>query len=298
MAGIPAFGKITQDQEDLLKKGYVYNNLNLASVSIISKSEQMEWKVRGTQKFNKDVPSLSSILTTGAIQYSFKNGKLRGKKSNEQKYKLTGEFEVPRFVPGFKAKGEINVDHNSNEQKAAITAEYTADRLIGKVTLDSDGPMIKAQFTTGPHRCCGFGLDGAYSFANKRLTAYNAAIWLNTGPSSLAFKHISKSKEAYHVGDFVTSYFRKINDMTQIGGSVTTNWANRETLLEFGGLYKPFDDSEVRAKLNSQGTLGLSFSNMLRKGVKLTVASAFDTKRIGTSGLTDFNLGFRVDFSN
>ena len=86
--------------------------------------------------------------------------------------------------------------------------------------------------------------------------------------------------------------------MTQIGGIVTTNWANRETMLEFGGLYKPFADSEVRAKLNSQGTLGLSFSNMLRSGVKLTVASAFDTKRIGTAGVTDFNLGFRVDFNN
>ena len=61
--------------------------------------------------------------------------------------------------------------------------------------------------------------------------------------------------------------------MTQIGGSVTTNWANRETLLEFGGLYKPFEDSEVKAKLNSLGMLGLSFNNELRPGVKLTVAS-------------------------
>jgi len=158
--------------------------------------------------------------------------------------------------------------------------------------------VISANFTAGPHRCCGFGLDGAYSFATKRFSAYNAALWINSGPSSIAFKHISKSENAFHLGDFVTSYFRKINDMTQIGGSVTTNWANRDTLLEFGGLYKPFEDSEVKAKLNSAGTLGLSFSNMLRPGVKLTVASAFDTKRVGTAGVTDFNLGFRVDFTN
>ena len=298
MAGIPAFGEITKDQEDLFKKGYVYNNSNLASVSILSKSKPMLWKVRGTQRQNKDVPNQSSLLTTGWIQYAFKNGRIRGKMSNEQKYMLVGSLVYPQYVPGFKAKGQINVDHKSNDQSAKIGVEYKADRLKGKVNLESEGPVIAAQFTAGPHRCCGIGLDGAFSFASKRLIEYNAALWLNTGPSTLAFKYISKSKDAYHLGDFVTSYFRKINDMTQIGVTLTTNWANRQMLLEFGGLNKPFKDSEVRAKLNSQGTLGLSFSNKLRKEVKLTVASEFDTKRISTSGVTDFNLGFRVDFSN
>ena len=131
MAGIPAWGKITKEQEDLIENGYVYTNCDLASVSITSNSDPLEWKVRGTQKQNKNAPNQTSILTTGAVQYSFKNGKIRGKMRNEQTYKLTGEFEFPQFVPGFKAKGEINVDANKNEQAAKISGKYSADRLKG-----------------------------------------------------------------------------------------------------------------------------------------------------------------------
>lgn len=50
MAGIPAWGKITKEQEDLIENGYVYTNCDLASVSITSNSDPLEWKVRGTQK--------------------------------------------------------------------------------------------------------------------------------------------------------------------------------------------------------------------------------------------------------
>jgi len=35
--------------------------------------------------------------------------------SNEQEYKLKGEFELPEVVPGFKAKGKINADAKTNE---------------------------------------------------------------------------------------------------------------------------------------------------------------------------------------
>jgi hypothetical protein len=54
MAGVKAYGKLTTDCDDLFTKGFVNNYL--ASVSVTSKTSDIEWKARGCQGYDKARP--------------------------------------------------------------------------------------------------------------------------------------------------------------------------------------------------------------------------------------------------
>ena len=75
-----------------------------------------------------------------------------------------------------------------------------------------------------------------------------------------------------------------------------TNCVSKKTIIEFGGSYKPIEEQEVRAKVDSDGKLGLSFKHELSKGICVTIASLFDVKKVTHSSITDCNFGARIDF--
>ena len=98
------------------------------------------------------------------------------------------------------------------------------------------------------------------------------------------------------LGDLVASYHRVISDKTQVGGKITTNCVTKNTVLEFGGAYRPIEEQEVRAKFDSDGKLGLSFRHELAKGIRLTIASLLDVKKVTASSITECSFGARIDF--
>jgi hypothetical protein len=108
---------------------------------------------------------------------------------------------------------------------------------------------------------------------------------------------VSKSKTEYQLGDLVSCYYRKISDQTAVAGRVTTNLGSRTTALEFGGEHRPYDGVTLKGKIDSAGKLGVSYSSQINAGLKLTVASLFDTLKITRSSIADYSLGFRLEFS-
>jgi hypothetical protein len=85
---------------------------------------------------------------------------------------------------------------------------------------------VKAQATFGTSKYA-IGVDGAFHMGDGRFHAYNAAFWYGFENSFLCFKHVSKNKSAYELGDFMHHYYRKISDKTAVGGRITTNLANK-----------------------------------------------------------------------
>jgi hypothetical protein len=142
----------------------------------------------------------------------------------------------------------------------------------------------------------GVGLYGAFGVAARKLLSYNAIAWLNLDTSHIqATLGIPEGIDNYvsQIG-----YYRKINENAELAGEIQTNWKNKTTTLEFGGLYRPFEDGVFRAKLSSMGFLGLAFSYQFFQSLRLTAATNVDTKRVGAAGVTDYQIGFKAEFTD
>ena len=285
MAAIPQFGKLTVKQDDLFKKQYSYGSL--AQAAIIGKSDDFQWKARGKQR-------KEGVTASTGFEYTYKDTKFTVRKSTEPKFKGTFDFNAKDMVKGLKIKGELNgeVAEGNIARSGNAKLEYNSPEASATLCVTTD-PNVKASFTTGKDGM-GVGIDGVYDTGAGRLTAYNAAFWLAFGQSTLCLKHESTNKKAYELGKLVNSFHRQL-DNAEAAGRVEMNLQTYETTMEFGGAYKPWEDAEVRAKYNSKGDLGLCWGQKLREGLKLTVSSLIDTNKVSSSGLSEYQFGFRFD---
>jgi hypothetical protein len=265
----------------------------------VSKTSDIEWKARGCHGYDKTKPDTSSIYAYGVLTRAFKNGKLRFKRGNQSQGKVNIDFSPADFLPNTTLKAEVLVDSNApsfaEAAKPTVSAEYNAPEFKGKLSFAS-GVLAKAQATFGKPEV-GAGVDVAFHSGEGRFHAYNAAFWFAFENSMLCFKHVSKNKTAYELGDFVHTYYRKISDKTSVGGRLTTNLASKSSAFEFGGEHKPTDEITLKGKVASDGKMGLSYSNQVNSGTKITVATLLDTLKITRTGITDYSMGFRIEFT-
>ena len=288
MAAIPQFGKLTTKQDDLFKKQYCYGSL--AQAAIIGKSKDFQWKAHGKQR-------TGGVTASTGFEYTFQDTKFTVRKSTEPKFKGTFDFNANNIVKGLKVKGELNAEREEGDTPTRkLTGngklEYNSPEASATLCVTSD-PNVKLQFTTGKDGM-GVGVDGCYDTKSGGLTVLNAAFWLAFGQSTLCLKHESQDKKAFELGKLVNSFHRQL-DKGEAAGRVETNCKTMDTTVEFGGAYKPWEDAEVRAKYNSKGNLGLCWGQKLREGLRLTVSSLIDTNKVSSSGLSDYQFGFRFD---
>jgi voltage-dependent anion channel protein 2 len=84
---------------------------------------------------------------------------------------------------------------------------------------------------------------------------------------------------------FSAAFFHRVAPDIEAGArAVWDKKSEGPVAIEVGTRYVLDRDTAVRAKINNAGILGLSYSQVLRPGVKATMAGSFDTTRLQENG--------------
>ena len=78
------------------------------------------------------------------------------------------------------------------------------------------------------------------------------------------------------------SYYQKVNSDTEVSlkSSSTFKACFANATIEVGAKYTLDSNAFVKVKTNSQGILGLGYTQNLRPGLKLSIGGLFDTARL------------------
>ncbi|RKP17977.1 putative outer mitochondrial membrane protein porin [Rozella allomycis CSF55] len=155
--------------------------------------------------------------------------------------------------------------------------EYKQDYVTTTASADIlKGPTISADIVVGSDGVYA-GSEVGYDVQSGTLTKYNAATAYNGSNYTVSLHALNSFKT------FTASYFHRVNSTVEAGGKATWNYKSdkeSDITVEVASKYTLDKDSYMKTKLDSVGKLGLSYTQNLRRGVKITLAGLFDTYRL------------------
>ena len=280
--GVDSYSSLTQKQEDLLFKRYCYGAA--AMVNLVSHS---------TKTYRARLSQLSDSTLIGSTSLEFKHKQLllKPKLLTTGRARLNLDYEASKNL---KIKGEVSAQDSFDEWEGVVSAEFQDEKVRAKVAVRHPG-ALQLTATCGD-KDYGAGADLKYNAALGRLVTYNLISYWFGDNYRLVFSHKGSDKTKYAWGDFVYSYFHKTSDKTQVASCVTINWPKKSTYLEFGGVYQYADDTELRAKVDSNGVFSAGISKACCDSLRVSIATQLNAQKVASLGLSDYQLGLRLDF--
>jgi len=304
----PKFDDLGKDAKDVFDKGYGYGSIKLDAKT--KAANGMEFKMVGSS--NNDTGKVSGNIET---KYAFSDNGItftekwttdnllttditiedlwaKGLKltfdtmyapnTGETSGRLLTAYRYKRFT----SMGKFKIDYcGPGEEKplcwkksAKIKSAYKHDYVHATADVDFDfaGPTVQGSAVFGYE---GFlaGCQAAYDTAQSKLITNNISL----GYQAKDFTIHSAINDA---SKFMGSLHHKINDKLTAGAHL--NWESGSSIsgIQFGCIYDIDKDSSFRVKVNNNSHVGLGYTQTLRPGVKVTLASLFDTKNLNQGG--------------
>ncbi|KAL1923567.1 uncharacterized protein VTP21DRAFT_8547 [Calcarisporiella thermophila] len=204
---------------------------------------------------------------------------------------ITGQIELENNLSkGLKLDINASLQPSTSAKTARIGAVYKQSGLHTRGYLD----LVKGSvFTTDAvvyRDGVLAGAEVAYDVQEGKVKRYNTAIGYVTPEYALTL-HAQQNLSV-----FSASYYHRVSPTVEAGGRAVwdSKTANSNVALEVGTKYFLDKDAFVKAKVNNNGILGLSYTQLLRPGVKVTLGGSFDTSRVNENA-HKFGLAFTVD---
>jgi len=265
----PKFGDLSKAVTDLFNDDFGFGSAKLV---LKSKAQNgVNFKVEASKPLSDG--AVSAFLET---KFSHSSG-LSVKEKWTTKNDVTTELSVDNKVfDGSKFTGEIVFNPNAGLKDLKLKCDYAQDHLNANATLTSKG-VVSA--------------SGVFGFGGKFL--FGSLIDYDTGKGVVAS---SKFAVGFSESDF--QVVSSITDGSAVEGSVfhtpstavqtglRFNWSktSSDVGFELCGKYKVDGDAFVKAKLDRAFTLGLSYTQKLRAGVSLTLATSVKAGNLGGDG--------------
>lgn len=277
----PVFGDLGKNARDLFDKNFDYPKFKL---SLKTKTESgVEFETNGSHDLDKS-------RTQGSLKTKLKfadQGVVVSESWNTNAELDTELTYEPSRIQGLKLTLQSAFlaasGHKTGKLKASYRREYFSGE--GDVDMQVAGPVVKA---SGVLMYKGWyaGYLLGYNTATAKLANNDVALGFQgndfTVHSSLA-----------DVQDLHTSVHHKVNSKTEVGLTTAYNLQTSNVSLGLASKYTLDDGAVLKAKVNNLGQVGVSYSQNVRDGVKLTLSSLIDGRNINAGG---HKLGVALDF--
>jgi len=291
MSNPPIFKDISKRATDLLTKEFP------------TEEKKFEWK--GTT-------TTGVTIETNAVQKG--EGAIVGTITPSYKYKDYGVSVLGEFNTNKDIKLETSVENQvvdglkvtlTGEQKgkdtfATLAGEYKHPKtsLNGSVDFGkSKGNTIKANSVFG-HNGWLLGLSAEYLLGsdNQELKLFNTTVGFSQKEFDVTvFGRIvgAGGENKADKNEIGGTYYHNVRDDVSFGAEVvfdTTTNTESKPKLSLGASYKLQEDTTLKAKIDTTGVLGLSYSQRFSKNSKLTIGAKMDT----LSGKNNSTMGFNI----
>jgi len=183
----------------------------------------------------------------------------------------------PKLLKGVKVDLETSFAPDSGKMGGKVKTAYANCGYLN-ATADVDvnlaGPTVQmsAVFGNIPHMDNVFvGCQASYDTANAKL-----------GPQTIGFEWRSSDyvmcTAVYDSTRYVGSIHHQVNDKLMAGALLNWNSATADSNITFCGKYAIDDSTYMKAKLDNNLLLGLSYVQKIREGVDLTLSGLVNAK--------------------
>ncbi|GFW60044.1 voltage-dependent anion-selective channel protein 2 [Trichonephila clavipes] len=268
----PCFADLGKQSRDIFNKNY---HIGFVKLECKTKTATgVNFTVSGTS--NNDTGRVNAFLET---KYNVqKHGVTIKEKWNTDNILATELSVENQFVKGLKLSLDTNFAPQSGKKSGTFCSAYKNDyvHLNGDLDLDLSSPQVH--------------LAGVINYQNWLVGAKLVGC--------LSKNQVMKTNIGlgYSLGDFVFHsnvvdgqefngcMYQKVNDQLESGMTLTWIAGTNETKFGLGCAYKVDDHTSLRAKVNNNSQIGLSFTHRLRKGIQLTLSALIDGKSFNQGG--------------
>ncbi|KAJ1825198.1 Mitochondrial porin [Coemansia sp. RSA 2611] len=265
----PNYSDLCKPVNDLFSKDYPFGALKLEVKTTTSNG--VTFTVNGAQ----DIKS-GAIISELKTKYADKVNGLTYTESWNTANLVTGQVEVAnKFAKGLKLELSGSSALNSAKRALRTKIDYQQDNLFARVNVDALNPSVTADVTVSREGAL-VGAEFAYDLNSGAVTKTNSTLGY-AGPDYTITVQGNNSLNLFQL-----AFYQRVTKSVEAGARAVYDYKNPEggVSAELGTKYILDQDAYVKAKVDNAGRLGLSFTQLLRPGVKLSLAGLFDTARL------------------
>ncbi|KAJ1912626.1 Mitochondrial porin [Mycoemilia scoparia] len=170
---------------------------------------------------------------------------------------------------------------DASKYSLSSNIQYKQDNIFSTARFDLlNGPAVTADVTVSRQGVIA-GAEIGYDLVNGAVTKTNTTL-AYAGPDYVTALQLNDA-----FGTLSASFYQRVSSQVEAGARATYDLKKggeakeNNVVAEVGAKYSLDKSANVKAKVNNFGILGLSFTQALRPGVSLTLASLVDTTRFG-----------------
>jgi len=286
-----------------------FKDLSKRANDIISKEFPIENKVEWSGVTDSGV-----LLETNFSQK--KDGSVSGTLTPSYKYKDWGATFLAELTTRKEFKAEVSLQDQiveglkttiSEQSKGGEVfttagAEYRNELVSVTATADygkEAGSTVKGTAVVG-RQGFALGVSGEYFLglannATSDLKEVNVTLGYSAVDMDITTFGRLKTLEDEDKTEVGASFFHRVNPVLSVGSEISFDVGNADTAkpkLTVAGQYLFSPDTLLKAKLDTDGKLGLSYQQLFNRSCKLTLGGSIDTTNPGGKGSSVF--GFNL----
>ncbi|CCH59406.1 hypothetical protein TBLA_0B05800 [Henningerozyma blattae CBS 6284] len=275
----PFFSGISKDINGLLNNDFYHSQVAQVEVSTTA-SNGVKFNVKAKQPA-KDAPLNASIESKFFDKASGLNLTQSWSNSNN----LTTKLELAELTPGLKTELQTSLIPNISKN-AKLNLSFVQQYFAAKGSFDLlKSPVFVGDLTVA-HDGIVAGAEFGYDISQGNLSRYALALGYNSKEYTLTCSTNNKNLTS-------VSFFQKVSPILQVGAKATTSSnpapaasgstassSNQSVNIEFATKYNPDTTSQIKAKLNDNGALALSYKQTLQKGISLGFGTSFNVLKL------------------
>ncbi|KAJ1757840.1 Mitochondrial porin [Coemansia sp. RSA 1752] len=265
----PNYSDICKPVNDLFSKDYPFGALKLEVKTTTANG--VSFTVNGAQ----DIKS-GAIISELKTKYADKVNGLTYTESWNTANLVTGQVEIAnKFAKGLKLELSGSSALNSAKRALRTKINYQQDNLFARVNVDALNPAVTADVTISRDGALA-GAELAYNLNSGAVTKTNSTLGF-AGPDYMITMQGNNSLNMFQL-----AFYQRVTANVEAGARAVYDYKNPEggVSAELATKYVLDKDAFVKAKVDNSGRMGLSFTQTLRPGVKLSLAGLFDTTRL------------------
>ncbi|KAJ2500319.1 Mitochondrial porin [Coemansia sp. RSA 1972] len=265
----PNYSDICKPVNDLFSKDYPFGALKLEVKTTTANG--VSFTVNGAQ----DIKS-GAIISELKTKYADKVNGLTYTESWNTANLVTGQVEIAnKFAKGLKLELSGSSALSSTKRALRTKINYQQDNLFARVNVDALNPAVTADVTISRDGALA-GAELAYDLNSGAVTKTNSTIGF-AGPDYMVTMQGNNSLNMFQL-----AFYQRVTANVEAGARAVYDYKNPEggVSAELATKYVLDKDAFVKAKVDNSGRMGLSFTQTLRPGVKLSLAGLFDTTRL------------------